>query len=85
MDRWNEKQDFTPLVRIGEVLVRLTKISLYERMKGLQPELDRLEVDVDIKELFRADPVRDLRKQLGVAETRPDSFLAVVETPGSKF
>lgn len=85
MSKWNEKQNFTPLVRIGEVLVRLTKISLYERMKGLQPELDRLEVDVDIKELFRADPVKDLRKQLQVPETRPNSFLAVVDTPESKF
>lgn len=85
MSKWNEKQNFTPLVRVGEVLVRLTKISLYERMKGLQPELDRLEVDIDIKELFRADPVKDLRKQLQVPETRPNSFLAVVDTPGSKF
>ena len=85
MDKWNQRQDFTPLVRIGEVLVRLTKISLYERMKGLQPELDRLEVDVDIKEIFRGDPVKSLRKQLQVPETHPQSFLAVVETPGSKF
>lgn len=65
--------------------MRLTKISLYERMKGLQPELDRLEVDVDIKEIFRGDPVKDLRKQLQVPESRPGSFLAVVETSGSKF
>ncbi len=65
--------------------MRLTKISLYERMKGLQPELDRLDIDVDIKEIFRGDPTKDLRKQLQVPETRPDSFLAVVDTPGSKF
>ena len=85
MTKWNQKQNFTPLVRIGEVLVRLAKLSLFERVKGLQPELDRMEAGIDVKDVFRGDPTRALRKQLGVAETRTNSFLAIVETPRSKF
>jgi hypothetical protein len=82
---WNERQNFTPLVRLGEILVRLTKISLYERLKGIEPELKKAGIDTNIKELFHGDVTKDLRQQLQVPETRPKSFLAVVDTLGSKF
>ena len=85
MVNWNERQDFTTLVRLGEILVRLTKISLYERLQGVEPELKKAGIDTNIKELFHGDVTRDLRKQLQVPETRPKSFLAVIDTPGSKF
>lgn len=82
---WNERQDFTTLVRLGEILVRLTKISLYERLQGIEPELKKAGIDTNIKELFHGDITKDLRKQLQVPETRPGSFLAVTETSNSKF
>lgn len=85
MTNWNERQDFTSLVRLGEILVRLTKISLYERLRGIEPELQKAGIDTNIKELFRGDMTKDLRKQLQVPETRPKSFLAAVDTRQSKF
>lgn len=85
MNDWNERQDFTTLVRLGEILVRLAKISLYERLRGIEPELKKAGIDTNIKELFHGDVTRDLRKQLQVSETRPKSFLAVVDTSRSKF
>lgn len=85
MTDWNERQNFTPLVRLGEILVRLTKISLYERLKGIEPELKKAGIETDIKKLFHGDVTKDLRQQLQVPETRPKSFLAVVDTHRSKF
>jgi len=85
MADWNTRQNFTPLVRLGEILVRLTKISLYERLRGIEPDLKKAGIDTNIKELFHGDVTKDLRQQLGVPETRPKSFIATTDTRRSKF
>lgn len=86
MAGWNPKQDFTPLVRLGEAVVRLSKIALYQRLQGIEPELKKAGVDFDLKETFKIDVAQDLRKKLEVPASRgTKSFLSVVDTPNSKF
>jgi len=86
MADWNPKQDFTPLVRLGESVVRLTKIALYHRLRGIEPELKKAGVDFDLQEVFRIDTTRGLRQKHGIPKTSgTKSFLSVVETTNSKF
>jgi len=86
MGGWNNKQDFTPLVRMGETVVRLSKIALFKRLQTIEPELKKAGLDLDLKEMFKVDITKDLRKEFAVAEsTSTNSYVSVVETSNSKF
>ena len=86
MSGWNPKQDFTPIVRLGESVVRLSKIALYHRLKGIEPELKKAGVDFDLQQVFQFDPAEDLRRKFEVPKSSgTKSFLSVVETSNSKF